>query len=202
MVLADPTACLMIAPCSRARHDDQTAGLSQAPVRRANLWTSIASLAITGVLILATPAAAVAAEKKLKLSDVPAPAGAASLKPVFTAAAENYIRWCQGCHGGNGRGAPPAVPDLVDQVGYFTRLTEGRAYLIRVPGVALAPISDAELAAVLNFVLQTFSPEQLPPDFRPFTADEVARFRPQRMLAVRRERETLVAKLRDSGLMP
>jgi mono/diheme cytochrome c family protein len=143
------------------------------------------------------------AVERLRLSDTPAPAGAAaSAMPVFSAAAENYIRWCQGCHLASGHGAPPAVPDLVDQVGYFTRLPEGRAYLVRVPGVALAPIGDAELAAVLNFVLQTFSPNQLPPDFRPFTKEEVAASRPQRMLAVKREREALVAKLRDAGLMP
>jgi mono/diheme cytochrome c family protein len=140
--------------------------------------------------------------EKLKLSETRVPAGAASVMPVFSAAAENYIRWCQGCHLASGRGAPPAVPDLVDKVGYFARLPEGRAYLIRVPGAALAPISDADLAAVLNFLLQTFSPKQLPPDFRPFTADEVATLRPQRMVAVKREREALVAKLRDAGVMP
>jgi mono/diheme cytochrome c family protein len=139
---------------------------------------------------------------KLKLSETPAPPGSASVVPVFSGAAENYIRWCQGCHLANGRGAPPAVPDFVDKVGYFTRLPEGRAYLVRVPGAALAPIGDAELAAVLNFVLQTFSPKQLAPDFRPFTKDEVAGSRPQRMLAVKREREILVMKLRDAGLMP
>ena len=54
-------------------------------------------------------------------------------------------------------------------------LPGGREYLVRIPGVAQAGIDDGELAAVLNYVLETFS--TLPSDFRRFDAAEVARHR-------------------------
>ena len=53
------------------------------------------------------------------------------------------------------RATPPRLREFV---GYFTRLPEGRDYLMRAPGVVFAPIDDQRLAAVLNWTLATFSP--------------------------------------------
>jgi len=84
---------------------------------------------------------------------------------------------CQGCHQPEGLGAPGATPPLKGQVARFTSTPEGRAYLGRVPGVANAPLSDAELAALLNWLLVRFDAGHLSPAFRPYTAEELNRLR-------------------------
>ncbi len=53
----------------------------------------------------------------------------------------------------------------------------GRDYLARVPGAAQTPLSDSELAEVLNWVLREFNAQSLPESFVPLTASEVAQSR-------------------------
>jgi hypothetical protein len=53
----------------------------------------------------------------------------------------------------------------------------GRDYVARVPGAAQTPLSDDELAAVLNWVLMEFNRETLPAGFRPLSGSEVAKSR-------------------------
>ena len=53
----------------------------------------------------------------------------------------------------------------------------GRAYVIRVPGSSQAPISDARLADVLNWMVATFLPERQRADYEPFEAAEVGQWR-------------------------
>lgn len=117
-------------------------------------------------------------------------------------AARMYIRQCMGCHRPNGLGIPGAVPRLTGFVGYFAHLPEGRAFLVQVPGVARAPLGDEEVAAVLNFVLTTFSPAELPADFTPFTADEVRAYRAQALIDVSGARAELLRRLADAGVLP
>ena len=50
----------------------------------------------------------------------------------------------------------------------------GRDYVVRVPGVLQSRLDDAELAAVLNYILTEFNAATLPAGFRPYTAREVA----------------------------
>ena len=57
----------------------------------------------------------------------------------------------------------------------FLWVPGGREYLIRVPGVATSPLSDADLAEVMNWMLWRFDKEHLPANFRPFTAAEIGR---------------------------
>jgi len=89
----------------------------------------------------------------------------------------DYLLHCGGCHGLDGRGAPPNVPSLRDEPGRIIAVPGGRDYLIRVPGVAQSPLSDAALARVLNFLLTEFSASSLDASFVPYGADEVARHR-------------------------
>ena len=49
---------------------------------------------------------------------------------------------------------------------------------MQIPGAATAPVSDLELAAVVNYMLTTFSAATLPAQFEPLTEAEVARLRP------------------------
>lgn len=90
----------------------------------------------------------------------------------------NYILHCQGCHGADGIGGIPGeIPPLLNSMGYFLHIPGGRSYLVQVPGVAQAPIDDAELAALLNYTLRHYSSAQLPTPFLPYSREEVARDR-------------------------
>lgn len=77
----------------------------------------------------------------------------------------------------DGRGLAPVVPTLHDVIGRMLAKPEGRSYIVRVPGVAQAPISDRKLTEVLNWVLTEFSSATLPENFKPLTVEEVARAR-------------------------
>ena len=89
----------------------------------------------------------------------------------------HYMIHCMGCHLSDGSGQPPDVPIFDKNLGLLVQSELGRAYLVRVPGAAQAPINDAELAAVINWMLSEYSAETIPDDFIPYDADEVARYR-------------------------
>ena len=50
----------------------------------------------------------------------------------------------------------------------------GREYLIRVPGSAQSPLSNAELADVLNWMIRKFGPAEVSSRFSEFTSQEIA----------------------------
>jgi hypothetical protein len=96
---------------------------------------------------------------------------------VDASARTDYLLHCAGCHMPEGNGLPPEVPTLVGSLGRIAASDEGRDYIARVPGASQAPISDAQLAAVLNWVLLEFNSETLPESFRPLTVREVRKSR-------------------------
>lgn len=82
---------------------------------------------------------------------------------AIEAAAEprsDYLLHCVGCHLDDGRGSPPAIPDMRETLGFFSNFPEGRSYLVRVPGASQAPISDLALAEVMNWMLKNYSLKQ------------------------------------------
>ena len=107
----------------------------------------------------------------------------------------NYMLNCQGCHAGDGRGLGD-VPALKGFVGNFLSSNEGRAYLIRVPGSANSPLTDVELAEVVNWILFTMSDKNLADSFNPLTPEEVQTYRGQPILDAKAERSRLIAKFR------
>jgi mono/diheme cytochrome c family protein len=86
----------------------------------------------------------------------------------------NYALHCQGCHLADGRATPGLVPAIDGEIGRFMRVPEGREYLIRLPNVAATQLDDADTAALLNWLVHRFAARELPADFRPYTADEIA----------------------------
>ena len=90
----------------------------------------------------------------------------------------NYMLHCMGCHLADGSGAPPQVPDVRGEMGRMLTVEGGREYLVQIPGAATSPVSDRELAAIINYMLHAFSAETLPASFDPFTESEVQRLRP------------------------
>lgn len=99
----------------------------------------------------------------------------------------DYALNCQGCHLADGRATPGSVPALAGTVARLARTPGGREYMARVPGVTQAPLGDAELAALLNWVVQRFG---APNDFPPYNAEEIGRLRAKPLVdvvAARRE---------------
>ena len=127
----------------------------------------------------------------LSLPSISAAAGPAAQQK----ARQNYILNCQGCHLPDGSGSKGAVPPLNDFVGNFLQVPGGREFIAQVPGVAGAPISDPELAAVINWMLQSFSPKQLPKNFQPYTAAEVGELRKSPIIDVKPARTRLIQKI-------
>jgi hypothetical protein len=105
----------------------------------------------------------------------------------------NYMLNCMGCHLADGSGAAGKVPSVRDSLLIFSRSSAGRRYLVEVPGAALSPLSDLELAQVLSWMVRNLSAQTIPPDFTDFTAAEVAGYRGSPLVNVRETRARLLA---------
>jgi len=116
-------------------------------------------------------------------------------------ARQNYILNCQGCHLADGAGFPDKIPNMQGFVGNFLRVEGGREFIVQVPGVANAPLTDEDLAGVMNWLLINFSAEQLPEDYQPYTAAEVARLRQATLIDLAPVREGLIRKM-ETALRP
>jgi hypothetical protein len=86
----------------------------------------------------------------------------------------NYLLHCSGCHLPGAEGNPPNVPTLHHELGRMMNVHEMREYLVRVPGSAQSALSDADLAAVVNWLLIEFNADTLPPEFELLSTDEVS----------------------------
>jgi len=142
----------------------------------------------------------------------PAPASPAPASPAPPAASppagvtnlplawQNWVLNCQGCHRLDGSGSDATAPSLAGTVAKFLWVPGGREYLARVPGVATSPLSDADLAEVMNWMLWRYDREHLPSNFQPFTAAEIGplRSRPLRLEAAGMRRD-LLSKAEASG---
>lgn len=112
-----------------------------------------------------------------------------------------YDANCAACHQPDGVGALGLAPPLAGTLGKRMAVPEGRKYL---PGIVIAGLagkmeskgvlyegimpnwqqfSDAELAAVLNYVLTTFNAAELPADFKAIDAAELAAARAKKPTA-------------------
>jgi cytochrome c551/c552 len=112
----------------------------------------------------------------------------------------NYMLQCQGCHRADGGETPGSVPPLAGLVARFLGVPGGREYLVRVPGSAQSPLADAELAELLNWIVQRFGPAEAAAGSAPFTEGEVARVRRPPLTHVGAVRRTLLEQLEaDTG---
>jgi hypothetical protein len=106
-----------------------------------------------------------------------APTPARSISHL-TAVQAAYLTHCGGCHGIEGVSAPHSVPTLRGLAGSFLCTDEGRAYVIRLPDVALTGLSNQLLASVANFVVFDLgAPAAGGSRARPYTPAEVAQLR-------------------------
>ncbi|HKF98480.1 MAG TPA: hypothetical protein VKB20_09505, partial [Steroidobacteraceae bacterium] len=82
---------------------------------------------------------------------------AAQLVELTPPVRANYMLNCMGCHLADGSGAAGKVPSVSESLPILSRSTAGRRYLVQVPGAALSPLSDLELAQVLSWMVRNLS---------------------------------------------
>jgi mono/diheme cytochrome c family protein len=112
----------------------------------------------------------------------------------------DYILHCSGCHAQDGRGLESkGIPAVKDQIGYYLRLPEGRAFVMQVPGLLSAGMSDERAAGVVNWMIEYFAGPSMPPDFVPYTAAEARRYRETKPADVAGTRRALAARLVEMG---
>ena len=126
---------------------------------------------------------------------------AAGDKPYSNQARIDFLLHCSGCHAQDGRGLEnKGIPALKDQVGYFLRNEDGRAYLMQIPGLLSAGMPDARAADVTNYILARFAGASLPENFVPYIPDEAKRYRETRPADIPAKRKLLAAELRELGV--
>jgi cytochrome c553 len=109
----------------------------------------------------------------------------------------NYMLRCAGCHTESGEGLPHAgIPQFPGYIDAFAGDDEGRTYMMHVPGVVGSSLSDAQIAAVLNYVVKNWGDLAA---VAPFTAEEVGVRRAKPMPDVVAYRRKLVKRLKAEG---
>jgi hypothetical protein len=125
------------------------------------------------ILCLSAMAAAAEGQSDPPATAESAPAGVQNPQRAW----QNWTLNCQGCHRQDGSGSEGTSPSLAGTVARFLAVPGGREYLGRVPGVATAPLSNADLSELMNWLLWRFDKQHLPPNFQPFTSEEIGKLR-------------------------
>ena len=104
----------------------------------------------------------------------------------------NYMLQCMGCHTPDGSGAAGRVPSIRSTLLPFSAVAAGRQFLVQVPGASQSTLSDAELADLLNWMIENLSDEPRTVVFKRFTGAEVASYRGKPLVEVGATRERLL----------
>ena len=104
----------------------------------------------------------------------------------------NYMLQCMGCHTPDGSGAAGRVPSMRSTLLPFSAVAAGRQFLVQVPGASQSTLSDAELADLINWMIENLGNEPRSVVFKRFTAAEVASYRRKPLVEVRATRERLL----------
>jgi hypothetical protein len=128
---------------------------------------------------------------------------ALALAPHFAHAGDAAIDYrlrCSGCHGLDGMGSRVGrIPPFAGILGNIATEPEGRRYLVLVPGVANAALSDAATARVLNYVMGEWG-DAAAREAPPYTAEEVAEIRRSRIDDIVGFRAKIAEKLARRGV--
>ena len=126
-----------------------------------------------------------------------------------------YNQFCASCHMANGQGTPGVFPPLANWAGNFVKEDDGRAVLVHIAAFGMqgqisvlgktyngfmppyAQLSNEQIADLFNYILGEWNKDLLPKDFKPFAADEVAKYRAKALTPadVLKERNALAEKL-------
>jgi mono/diheme cytochrome c family protein len=127
--------------------------------------------------------------------------GAACAADIATKARLQYLQHCVGCHGMDGSGAPAkGVPSMQGTLGRFLQQPGGREFIVQVPGVMNSPLSDRDVADLMNWLLPHVSAPTLPASLAPYEAAEIARLRASRPADIPAQRQRLIDAALANGL--
>jgi cytochrome c551/c552 len=104
----------------------------------------------------------------------------------------NFQLHCMGCHLPDGSGQPGRVPSIRRSLLLFSGFPEGRNYVVRVPGVAQSALSDADTAALLNWMARNLSDVAGAPTFADYSEAEIRGLRHSPLVKVRDIRARLM----------
>ena len=109
----------------------------------------------------------------------------------------DYMLNCQGCHLPDGSGFPERdVPAIKNHLGKFLLVEGGREFLIQVPGAAQSDLPDKQLTRLINWMLTTFSPSEIPENFNPYSVAEVRELRKKPLINVAAIRQNLLNRIK------
>jgi hypothetical protein len=111
----------------------------------------------------------------------------------------NFQLHCMGCHLADGSGQSGRVPSVRRSLVLFSASSEGREYVIRVPGVAQSPLSDEDTAALLNWMARNLSDLKVPADFADYSPAEIQRWRGRPFAKVKAIRARLMRNALATG---
>lgn len=111
-------------------------------------------------------------------------AGHPAAEPPLSLVRQDYFLHCMGCHGEDGAGLEGQVPDLRADLARLTSVPNGRAYVLRVPGVTQSQLEPDRVAAVLNYTVREFGGAEMARRIAPFTAAEVTQARSAPLLEI------------------
>jgi hypothetical protein len=134
----------------------------------------------------------------MSLCTISLPAAANDAPVQLTPAQSGYLESCGGCHGIQGTASKKDVPQLRSEVGRFLCTAAGREYIVRLPNVAFADMSDRLLADVMNFVVFDLGGASAPRGAAAYSVAEVAglRRRPLKNAPLARMRANILADAR------
>jgi len=116
-------------------------------------------------------------------------------------ASVNYVLHCSGCHAMDGTGNGHVdIPDFRNSVGAFAHDEDGRTYLVHVPGVVNSGLSNAEIAAVMNYVLKRWS-DVYETGVPAYTTEEVAERLAVPVTDIVGLRRQIVGRLAQAGIL-
>jgi cytochrome c553 len=107
----------------------------------------------------------------------------------------NFLIECAACHQPDGSGSPGTIPSLHDYLGTFAQDPRARFFPSSVSAAANSTLSNAALADVLNWIICTMDAGQIRDGFRPYTADEVGRFRKSPLVDAMSRRDQLLKQM-------
>ncbi len=111
----------------------------------------------------------------------------------------DYMLQCQGCHFEDGSGRPDLeIPSMTGLTERFPETRAGRAFLVQVPGVSQAPLDDRAIASLLNWILEHFPANAENQRFAPYSEEEVAEYRAEKLRDVGATRARLIQQRLES----
>ena len=110
----------------------------------------------------------------------------------------NYKLFCQGCHLPDGTGVLGEVPSLVNNLSRYIKTPEGREFVVQVPGVMHALLTDVEVAELLNWLVKNFDDQFFEGgEFLPYSSEEVTNIRAKGYVDIVAKRKNILKKSYD-----